>query len=69
MKLLPMFTPPLTPPPLRVLAPKPSSCGFQHDASMPLFRRLQRGGQPAIAAADDRHAHAPRQVDGSCAVG
>jgi hypothetical protein len=37
--------------------------GFQHDAVDALLRRLQRGRQPAIAAADDRHAHPRRQVD------
>ena len=49
VKLLPIFTPPLTPPPLRVLAPAPSSAASSTQASIPGIGELDGAGEPGIA--------------------
>jgi hypothetical protein len=47
LKLLPTLTPPLTAPPLRVLAPKPSSFASSTTASMPCRTSSSAADSPA----------------------
>ncbi len=46
-KLLPIFTPPLTAPPFRVLAPKPSSAASSTTQSTPCFAASSAVDSPA----------------------
>src|SRR5438270_508781 len=60
VKLLPILTPPLTAPPLRVLAPKPSSLASSTTASMPCL---------ASSSAVDSPAYPPPMIATRAALG